>query len=79
MTRLSILAFFCLTPALSFCHSNQFLVRTDGGITRESDKNADVGDRHVILPSIMAIGTVSRRAVEATWLTASNSRVSHWT
>lgn len=32
------------------------------------------GDRGMILPQVITMGTVTRRAVEATWLTASNAK-----
>ncbi len=39
------------------------------------DKDSYYG---AILPRIVTAGTVTRRAVEATWLTASNAYVSYW-
>ena len=34
----------------------------------------DGGGRNVILPMLVAAGTLTRRAVERTWLTASNAK-----
>ena len=34
----------------------------------------DCGGRNVILPMLVAAGTLTRRAVERTWLTASNAK-----
>ena len=44
--------------------SNQFVIKTD-----------DKEDNFAILPQILTAGTLTRRAVEKTWLTASNSRI----
>ena len=35
-------------------------------------------DLGVILPQVVTAGTVTRRAVEPTWLTASNPLVNNW-
>lgn len=37
--------------------------------------NSGAGLHGAILPRILTAGTVTRRAVEKTWLTASNARV----
>ena len=36
--------------------------------------DCDGGGRNVILPMLVAAGTLTRRAVERTWLTASNAK-----
>lgn len=36
------------------------------------------GQYGAILPQVVTAGTVTRRAVEPTWLTASNARVNVW-
>ncbi len=41
---------------------NQQVVRTDDG------------GRNVVLPMLVSAGTLTRRAVEKTWLTASNAK-----
>ena len=44
---------------------DQLVVDCDGG---------GGGGRNVILPMLVAAGTLTRRAVERTWLTASNAK-----
>lgn len=45
-------------------------------VVYESDKNPDSADRDrgYIIPQIIPMGTITRRAVENTWLTASNAK-----
>ncbi|KAI0476849.1 DNA polymerase gamma [Xylaria cf. heliscus] len=44
-------------------------------VVYESDKDPDKSDQHgYILPQIIPMGTITRRAVENTWLTASNAK-----
>lgn len=45
-------------------------------VVYESDKNPDTADpdRGYIIPQIIPMGTITRRAVENTWLTASNAK-----
>lgn len=44
-------------------------------ITQQDEYNSDV-QYGAILPRLVTAGTVTRRAVEKTWLTASNAKVS---
>ena len=53
---------------LCTCFSNQFIVW-------DSDDNGCGQSSGVIIPLTMVAGTVTRRAVESTWLTASNAKV----
>ena len=43
--------------------------------TREDDHYNPDGSYGAIIPRIVVAGTVTRRSVEKTWLTASNARV----
>ncbi|XP_035758654.1 DNA polymerase subunit gamma-1-like [Egretta garzetta] len=43
-------------------------------VTRHPDYNEE-DDYGAILPQVVTAGTITRRAVEPTWLTASNARV----
>ncbi|KAL2851508.1 DNA polymerase family A-domain-containing protein [Aspergillus pseudoustus] len=49
----------------------QVVVYGDDTTTSEKDKTQDLG---FILPQIIPMGTITRRAVENTWLTASNAK-----
>ncbi|KAL2821530.1 DNA polymerase family A-domain-containing protein [Aspergillus granulosus] len=49
----------------------QMVVYKDNMKTTEKDKKEDLG---FILPQIIPMGTITRRAVENTWLTASNAK-----
>ena len=44
-------------------------------VERESDSADSAGQQLAILPVMQVAGTVTRRAVEPTWLTASNAKV----
>ncbi|CDK29414.1 unnamed protein product [Kuraishia capsulata CBS 1993] len=50
---------------------NQFVVYNDGSNTFNFGTDSKMG---IILPQVVSMGTITRRAVEKTWLTASNAK-----
>ncbi|KAI9753097.1 MAG: DNA-directed DNA polymerase gamma mip1 [Lichina confinis] len=50
------------------------LVVYGADVAAHSDKQVEGPDRGFILPQIIPMGTITRRAVENTWLTASNAK-----
>ena len=60
--------------SLSLSLSNQFVLWNDD--EKREAKGLRRRSQGVILPMVQVAGTVTRRAVEPTWLTASNAKVS---
>ena len=52
----------------------QFVVWNSGDKTRGFPQRDDSSKSGMILPQVMTMGTVTRRAVESTWLAASNAK-----
>lgn len=44
-------------------------------LNKNNDKPSDENELGIILPTVIPMGTVTRRAVENTWLTASNAKI----
>ena len=63
-----------LSLPLSLSLSNQFVMWNDD--EKREAKGLRRRSQGVILPMVQVAGTVTRRAVEPTWLTASNAKVS---
>ena len=58
---------------LSYWKSNQDRVRSQMLVNCSQDKDQD-DDAYAIIPMVVPAGTLTRRAVERTWLTASNAK-----
>ena len=58
--------------SVSYWKSSRDRVRDQ--LVVDCDAGAGAGGRNVILPMLVSAGTLTRRAVERTWLTASNSK-----
>ncbi|KAI9297872.1 hypothetical protein K502DRAFT_61279 [Neoconidiobolus thromboides FSU 785] len=54
--------------------NNQFVVWQEGEVNLNIKKRGEGTKDGIILPQMTTMGTVTRRAVEATWMTASNAK-----